>query len=244
MVRNEPGCPSEKAGNLFLFPCAASLLLWLCLAFGAAPAATAQSLDESLLRSVYFDSPPVLEGAFDAAHHTAYPAFGLVPVSALVVGWVRQDRQMLRFGLEAGAAVGGAVVSAVVLKNLVQRPRPYTELDDITSRTGGVDAMVIGDRRSMPSGHASLSFALATSAALNYPRWEVVSAGYAWAVLVAGSRLWLGLHYPSDVLAGAALGTSSAVLVHLASDALDLETRIGWGGGGSGLQLIRISVPL
>src|SRR6185312_90854 len=62
---------------------------------------------------------------------------------------------------------------------------------------------------SFPSGHAAGSFAFAAFVALRAPRWAVPAI--LWAVLVAWSRVVLGVHYPSDVLAGALLGTAVGI---------------------------------
>ena len=67
----------------------------------------------------------------------------------------------------------------------------------------------------MPSGHAALSFALVTSWSLSHPRWYVIAPGAVWASSVAVSRVWLGVHYPTDILAGAAIGAGVALLVYL-----------------------------
>ena len=65
----------------------------------------------------------------------------------------------------------------------------------------------------MPSGHASAAFAAAVAVGLVHPRlrWPLVAL----ASLIAISRVWLGVHYLSDVLAGAALGAAVALLLWL-----------------------------
>lgn len=65
---------------------------------------------------------------------------------------------------------------------------------------------------SFPSGHTSGAFATATSLSLAFPKWYVIAPSYSWAALVGYSRMYLGVHYPSDVLAGAILGSSTAWL--------------------------------
>jgi undecaprenyl-diphosphatase len=97
-----------------------------------------------------------------------------------------------------GAIVAqSAIVS--VLKMLVGRVRPCDALAwcvplGVASPGGG----------SFPSGHAAGSFAFAAFVAVAAPRWA--APAFAWAALTAWSRCVLGVHYPSDVLAGALVG--------------------------------------
>ncbi|MFY7909200.1 MAG: phosphatase PAP2 family protein, partial [Emticicia sp.] len=57
----------------------------------------------------------------------------------------------------------------------------------------------------------------ATSLSLTFRKWYVVIPAYTWASAAAYSRLHLGVHYPSDVLAGAAIGAGSAWLCYKAN---------------------------
>jgi membrane-associated phospholipid phosphatase len=67
--------------------------------------------------------------------------------------------------------------------------------------------------QSFPSGHATTAFALAAVLAFMAPRWTVLWALFA--VMVAVSRVVLGMHYPSDVIAGAILGVTGAYAIRL-----------------------------
>lgn len=69
----------------------------------------------------------------------------------------------------------------------------------------------------MPSGHTSTAFATATSLSLAYPKWYVVAPSFVWAGAIGYSRMHLGVHYPSDVLAGAIVGSGSAYLTYKAN---------------------------
>jgi membrane-associated phospholipid phosphatase len=94
-----------------------------------------------------------------------------------------------------------AFASNQAIKLVVRRPRPKLEgLPPVTS--------TISDR-SYPSAHAATSFAAARSLARVLP----AGALYALAVGMAVSRPYLGVHYPSDTVAGAALGDAIARLV-------------------------------
>ena len=65
---------------------------------------------------------------------------------------------------------------------------------------------------SFPSGHTATAFALATSLSITYPKWYVIAPSALWACSVGVSRMNEGVHYPSDVLAGAVIGAGCAVV--------------------------------
>ena len=94
-----------------------------------------------------------------------------------------------------------AVVCNLWLKPMVARTRPYDLL--------GYEILVrrLGDY-SFPSGHTSASFAAATALYAIDRRWG--TAAYILAVLIGFSRLYLGVHFPTDVLAGAVIGILAA----------------------------------
>ena len=93
------------------------------------------------------------------------------------------------------------------LKPLIGRTRPYYVL--------GYEALVppVGDP-SFPSGHTSVSFAAATAIYAINKKWGI--AAYVLATVIGFSRLYLGVHFPTDVICGAVVGTLAAkVVVHL-----------------------------
>ncbi len=89
------------------------------------------------------------------------------------------------------------------LKNALKRRRPQEYLPGFRS------LITASDRFSFPSGHSSGAFLLATACtiALGAP----LMALYLWAVGVALSRVVLGVHFPGDTLAGALMGSSTAI---------------------------------
>ena len=99
-------------------------------------------------------------------------------------------------------------VSSSVIKPLVDRPRPCSEAAGLQ----GVHLVIgCGSGKSFPSSHAVNNFAVATVFAFFYRRWKW--AFFGWATLVALSRPSLGVHYPSDILGGAIIGSLLALLI-------------------------------
>jgi undecaprenyl-diphosphatase len=81
----------------------------------------------------------------------------------------------------------------------------------------GLSAAGTGNSPSFPSGHTSVAFSTATSLYLAYPKWYVAVPAFTYAASVGYSRMYLGVHYPSDVLAGAVIGAGSAWLMYKAN---------------------------
>ena len=99
------------------------------------------------------------------------------------------------------------LVNNLLLKNLVARTRPYEAVEGL-SRI--IEAQV---DLSFPSGHAGSSFAAAVAVFLTCPK-RIGIPALALAALISLSRLYVGVHYPTDVIAGALIGSAAAVLVH------------------------------
>ncbi|MBV9329845.1 MAG: phosphatase PAP2 family protein [Chloroflexi bacterium] len=96
------------------------------------------------------------------------------------------------------AAVGAVYAASELLGRAWPRPRPFERLDDVTllaTHSAG---------RSFPSRHVASGLAMATIGAREHARLGWLMAAVAWALGI--SRVAAGLHYPSDVGAGAALG--------------------------------------
>lgn len=97
------------------------------------------------------------------------------------------------------------LITNVILKPLIARTRPFEKYDLITS----VLAKLPQDY-SFPSGHTSASFAFATSVFL-YNR-QLGILAYIYAFLVAFSRMYIGVHYPTDIIVGMIIGVAVSVL--------------------------------
>ncbi len=127
------------------------------------------------------------------------------PLTMGVVGLIKHDKTLIR---NAGVIVVGSVINGIAtisMKTVINRSRPFETYPDIMKKSSGGSS-------SFPSGHTSSAFATATSLSLLYPKWYVIAPSFAWASTVGYSRMHLGVHYPSDVLAGALTGAGSAYL--------------------------------
>lgn len=100
----------------------------------------------------------------------------------------------------------------LILKPLIHRQRPYAH--------HGLARLLVSapGPHSWPSAHAGSSAAAATVLAVGFPHWAPVFI--ALALLVAYSRVYVGVHYPLDVLAGVIVGFAAAVLVLIAGAGL------------------------
>jgi membrane-associated phospholipid phosphatase len=130
-----------------------------------------------------------------------------IPAGMGSVGLIKKDDLLVRNACVTFAAIGVNSAITLALKYSINRTRPYITYPDIVKKSKGASP-------SFPSGHTSMAFATATSLSLEYPRWYVIVPAYTWAGTVGYSRMYLGVHYPSDVLIGALVGAGSAWLTH------------------------------
>lgn len=118
-----------------------------------------------------------------------------------------RDRMVPLTALAIGAALLLADLLSGAIKQAVDRPRP-------PRADPGFDAAVaVPSSPSFPSGHATTTFACAVAVAVLIPRWRWPALAVA--AIVALARVYLGVHYSLDVLAGAALGTLIGLSVAL-----------------------------
>lgn len=101
-----------------------------------------------------------------------------------------------------------AILGEGILKNIFQRPRPFLMMI-------GIDLLIDKPLSySFPSGHTAIAFAMAGTIARMIENKRIVLITIIFACLIAFSRLYLGVHYFSDILGGIILGLLSSTIVY------------------------------
>lgn len=177
-----------------------------------------QNWDIEILRNLNLNRNKQYDGFFKAVTNSATPLAVGTPVIMYGVGLLTNDSTVKSKSFYIGASLLTVTLLSTVLKYTINRPRPFVTYPEIEKLVGAGSP-------SFPSGHTSDAFALATSVSISYPKWYVIAPLYTWAGAVGYSRMHLGVHYPSDVLAGAVLGTFSAYLSYKASEWLNQKHR-------------------
>ena len=135
-----------------------------------------------------------------------YPSLG-IPAALLLKGLLSNEKETIQNGLYMVKSLAVTSVITYAAKYSIKRKRPF-EVNPFISKAGK------GGSPSFPSGHTAEAFSTATSLSLAYPKWYVVVPAFAWAGTIGYSRMYLGLHYPTDVFAGALVGSGSAWITY------------------------------
>jgi len=166
----------------------------------------AQNWDINIVKAINPENPD--SKFFRLTSSSVYVIGIAAPVSLFTAGMITRDSMIKRQSYEMVAAALIELAVTGSLKNIINRRRPVEkypfDVFPYDSYSG----------KSIPSGHTSMAFATATSLSLQFRKWYVVIPSCLWATSVGYSRIYLGVHYPSDVIAGAVVGAGSAYLAH------------------------------
>lgn len=180
-------------------------LFSLCVLFTLSTSLFAQNWDINTLHKVNSWDGKFIRNYNKVISKTEpYIAIG-IPVVMATAAWIKNDKKLLKDAVYIGSSVAGAFIVTYGMKYLIGRERPYEKYPN------RVHAYSQENSPSFPSGHTSTAFALATSLCIKYPKWYVIAPSALWACSVGVSRMNEGVHYPSDVFAGAVVGAGCAV---------------------------------
>lgn len=162
-----------------------------------------QNADIRMLRSINSSDVRPSDDVFRFVSNSDAIVVAGVPLTMAVIGWKNHDKKLTRnaYVVAIGSVLNAGITTA--MKYSINRDRPFVTYPDITKKSKAGSP-------SFPSGHTASAFATATSLSLVYPKWYVIAPSFLYAGAVGYSRMDLGVHYPSDVLAGAIIGSGCA----------------------------------
>ncbi|MBN8585907.1 MAG: phosphatase PAP2 family protein [Ignavibacteria bacterium] len=168
------------------------------------------NFDVRLFRSINNSRSPLKTKVLNTFDNSMLPVALMLPPSLFIYSRVKRNTydENSAYLLFSSEFTNFAVTFGI--KTFFKRARPLNALKNVHSK-----GMPILDVYSFPSGHTSTTFAMATMFALRYPDYpQVYAPMYVWGFIIAYARPYFGMHYPSDLLAGALIGTGSSVLVY------------------------------
>lgn len=180
------------------------VILFLLSIFFLPAKIQAQNADVNILRGINPMYPT--SQYWIQTSSSAYWVPSAYSIGLLTYGLIAHDPVEKKRGCQALISVGAAIAFTEILKPVIHRDRPAD------TYPGEIFPNSPAHGNSFPSGHTTLAFAAAATIAMQHKQWYIAVPAYLWAASVGYSRMYLGKHYPSDVLAGAAVGIGGAYL--------------------------------
>ncbi|MEI7510065.1 MAG: phosphatase PAP2 family protein [Flavobacterium sp.] len=169
--------------------------------------AFAQNFDINTLRDINLKRDKSLDGTLIFVTNNASLVNLSTPLIIYSVGYINKDTDLKKKGIFLGETYLVNAFITIAMKSAINRDRPYVTYPDI-------DKQAEAGNSSFPSGHTSEAFCTATSLSIAFPKWYIIAPSFAWAGVVGYSRMDLGVHYPTDVIAGAIVGSGTAYLCY------------------------------
>ncbi len=177
-----------------------------------------QNIDIRLLRDINLNRNTKLDNSFRGITNSAGPISIATPLVVYSIGIIKNDLTIKKKGVYIAETFLVSAFVSTALKYGVNRERPFKTYPDLEKETSGGSP-------SFPSGHTSTAFSTATSLSIAFPKWYVIAPSFLWAGAIGYSRMDLGVHYPSDVLAGAIIGCGSAYLSYHLNHWINKKTK-------------------
>lgn len=169
------------------------LLLFGAVAFAANNSMVTLPFDVAVLEYIHGYASPAADTAMVVMTAGGAAVFVASATLVVIAGLVYVGRK--RQALQAAVIVGGSAIATIVVKLVVERVRP-----ELWNR------LVTEDSFSFPSGHATASMALGMTVVLltwhTRWRWIVITMSGLYVAAIALTRLYLGVHYPTDIIGG------------------------------------------
>lgn len=164
-----------------------------------------EQFDKGIL---FFFNQSIKNGLFDfffplITKLGSYKIVFLLGIVIFLTGWFVKNHKMKFVGFAIFLSTGISTILVFLLKHFIDRPRPYMTYQEVIAMGQKVTS-------SFPSSHAAVAMALAFILSHFYKKFSFLF--YALAILIGISRMYMGLHYPTDVLAGFGFGYAFGVL--------------------------------
>lgn len=164
---------------------------------------------------------PILDSIMPIfTHFGGFKFLLLILIAILLYAKISRRETLKKVTIIALAALLFSDAIAIVLKHVVHEPRPFMTLDNVHL------LITEDDLNSFPSGHTTSTIAVVTAFVLNMK--ELAKKHYLiidialiiFAILIPFSRMYVGVHYPGDILAGAILGLFGALIINHFKDTI------------------------
>lgn len=169
-----------------------------------------EKIDISIFREINNNRSAFLDNTVPIVDRSVLPTAIVTPPLMFFLSRSSNSNYDENSAVLLGLSEASAFGLTTGLKLALQRKRPYEYLNDVYSDIPST----LGDPNSFPSGHTAMAFSMATSLTLRYPDNPLLIVGvFTYASTIAFGRMYLGVHFPSDVLTGMLVGSGSAALI-------------------------------
>lgn len=167
------------------------------------------NIDVKFFRSINNSRSDIQTSIANAVGYSVYPTAAGLPLGLITYGIISDQQYEEDSGFLLAASEIFSIAIYMPMKQIFKRQRPYNQLENV--HTGH---FWTGSSYSFPSGHSTIAANIATLLFLRYPKPIVYIPLFTWAVVAGYSRVYHGLHYPSDVIAGKMIGIGSGLLIY------------------------------